>query len=164
MAKDKRNRKPPRQGELRRISGDELKKIKLGPIRHTEGLDPLQTAWARSLYRRVGYVIEPSFEQWELGFMRDMHPTSELWLWEAISRTVESYLSDHPEADVDETVGLTTGVTVGAEFEQETEQTRDLRRRSQEIRNRIADDLESAAWELVESLKADDDLNEGEED
>jgi hypothetical protein len=90
-------RKKPKR-EKRLVPLDELKQ---GPIRHKQGLSPLLTELARELFRRVGHYAYPSFEQWELGFMRDSHPWREILIWEAICRAYEAYVATHPEAKND---------------------------------------------------------------
>jgi hypothetical protein len=42
-------------------------------------------------YRQVGHYIEPSLEQWELGFMRDMNPEGEVNHWEVFARAFQTY-------------------------------------------------------------------------
>lgn len=70
--------------ELREIPVNE---IKPGPLRHKKGLSPLLEQISRTLYEKVGHFVYPSFEQWELGFMRNMHPWREILIWETIART-----------------------------------------------------------------------------
>jgi hypothetical protein len=83
--------------EYRQVPVD---KIKPGPLRHKKGLSPVLEQIARTLYSKVGHFVYPSFEQWEIGFMRDMHPWWELLIWEAIARTHDLYLAKHPDADM----------------------------------------------------------------
>ena len=53
-----------------------LSELEEGPIRHE--LDPEAQKIARYTYNLVGKYVQPTLEQWELGFMRDAHPRREL--------------------------------------------------------------------------------------
>jgi hypothetical protein len=110
------------------LTGEELAKAcKATPIRHPDGLDPFLTDWARQLFDRVGQFIRPTFEQWEIGFMRDTNPHRELFVFEAIARTFESYLAEWPQCDKRKVAGILSGISMGAEFKEEDRQTRRLR-------------------------------------
>src|SRR5262249_46388058 len=63
-----------------------------GPIRH-ENLSPESLATARSTYQDVGRYLFPSFEQWELGFLRDCHPERELATWASIAKAFNDFLA-----------------------------------------------------------------------
>ena len=78
MAKKKKRRR-----EMREIP---LDKIKPGPLRHKKGHSPLLEQIARTIYSKIGHFVYPTFEQWELGFMRDMQPWWEILIWETIAR------------------------------------------------------------------------------
>jgi hypothetical protein len=140
-----------KKGTIRKITGEELKKMKQGPLRHTE-LDPFLTAWARSLYERAGYTMYAAFEQWELGFMRDTNPHLEMMTWECIARATEAYLTEHPDKESKEIVSPLTAISMGAEFKQETDETRDLRNRFRRIHDSIADDIEGTLSDIEGSL------------
>ena len=86
---------PPKQGEIRLVNPQELHD---GPVRHSD-LGPLLTLWASNLFDRIGHHLYPTFEQWELGFLRDAQPQSEMVVWEAIARAFAAYLSGHPDCD-----------------------------------------------------------------
>ena len=104
-----------------------LSEIKQGPLRHKQGLSPLLTKLARDLFRRGGHYIYPSFEQWELGFMRDMHPWREILIWEAICRAYEAYLAKHPEAANDvKLIPTIAAISAGATLEKEPERSQEL--------------------------------------
>lgn len=75
------------------------KSIRPGPLRH-ESLDKEGRAIARYTYKRLGHFLYPSFEQWEHGFLRDMHPENELILWLRASVAFKRYLDKHPRANV----------------------------------------------------------------
>jgi hypothetical protein len=118
MAKKKKKR------EMREIP---LDKIKPGPLRHKKGLSPLLEQIARMIYAKVGHVVYPTFEQWELGFIRDMYPWKEILLWEAIARTHDLYLAKHPDADMEQAVGTIAGISAGTVSENPTEAEKELR-------------------------------------
>ncbi len=54
--------------------------IKDAPIRH-ESLPPKMLKTLKLLYDDVGRYVQPTLEQWELGFMRDTHPEREVTAW-----------------------------------------------------------------------------------
>ena len=140
------------------MTGEDLKKMKQGPIRHT-GLDPFLTAWARTLFDRVGHHLYPAFEQWELGFMRDTHPEREIFVWEGIARAYEQYLTDHPETDARKLAGCMSAISMGGRFQEETEETEAMRTVFQGIWNRMIDEtdvvLEQVRLTLGDKLEDD---------
>jgi hypothetical protein len=104
-----------------------LSDLKQGPIRHKQGLSPLLTELARGLFQRAGHYVYPSFEQWELGFMRDLHPWREVLIWEAICRAYEAYLARHPEAENDQSiVPAMAAISAGGILEKEPEKSQEL--------------------------------------
>jgi hypothetical protein len=120
MAKKKRRK------ELRKVSHTDIKQ---GPIRHQKGLTPLLEEFARVLFTKVGHFIHPTFEQWELGFMRDMHPWREILIWENIARTYDLYLAEHPETTNNEGVVSTIIlISAGQVSENEAENEKELRK------------------------------------
>ena len=147
--------KKKRKGKLVRLTGDELKELKNGPIRHPTGLDPFLTVWARVLFNRVGYHLYPAFEKWELGFMRDAHPGREMFVWEGIARAYEAYLSDHPQCDSQAIVGNLAVISSGGGFEQETEETENLRTVFRNIWKRMIEDTDATLKEVRQSLGDD---------
>jgi len=68
------------------------------PILRTK-LDPLLALWARQLFDRVGNLIIPTLEQWELGVLRASQPQSKMAVWECIARAYEHFLAEHPDCD-----------------------------------------------------------------
>jgi hypothetical protein len=118
--------KKKRSGEQRDVPLDDIKQ---GPIRHKKGLTPLLEGLARAIYAKVGHLVYPTFEQWELGFMRDLHPWREILIWENIARTYDLYVAEHPEAANDEQIVSTIAViSTGHVSENETENEQELRR------------------------------------
>jgi hypothetical protein len=123
MAKKKKRRR-----ELREIPvGD----IKPGPLRHKRGLSPLLERIARGIYSKVGHFVYPTFEQWEIGFMRDMHPWKEILIWETIARTYDLYLVKYPQANLGENLGgivsTIVSISTGQVAENPTEAENELR-------------------------------------
>jgi hypothetical protein len=47
---------------------------------------------ARWTYASVGRFIQPTFEQWELGFLRDREPALEIGSWMRLANAFESFL------------------------------------------------------------------------
>ena len=47
--------------------------LRLGPIRH-KSLPPDQLGQIRAVYDVIGPYVGMTLEQFEIGFMRDMHP------------------------------------------------------------------------------------------
>jgi len=75
-----------------------LEDINEGPIRQEEGLTPLLEQLAKAIFAKVGYLLSPTFEEWELGFLRDVHPWREILIWENIARTFDLFVAKHPQA------------------------------------------------------------------
>ena len=119
MAKKKKKHK-----EYRMVPVNE---IQPGPLRHKKGLSALLEQIARMLYSKVGHFVYPSFEQWEIGFMRDMHPWREVLIWEAIARTHDLYLAKHPDADMQQAVGTIASLSTGMVSENPSEAEKELR-------------------------------------
>lgn len=83
-----------------RIEMVDLKDVKPGPIRH-EALPDELAALARFSYQRIGNRMYAAYEQWELGFLRDMHPAGEIALWVRMAFAMERYVASHPDEDED---------------------------------------------------------------
>ena len=124
--------KKKRRGKIRKAS---LRDIKQGPIRHKAGLSPLLEELARAIFQKVGHFVHPSFEHWELGFMRDLHPWREILVWETIARTFDLYVAEHPDAVCSkEIVGTLISISTGQLPQNATE--RELRNLFIEARQR----------------------------
>lgn len=116
--------KKKRHGEIRDVCP---KDIKQGPIRHKKGLTPLLEEFARAIYAKVGHFVYPTFEQWELGFMRDLHPWREILIWEIIARTFDLYVAEHPKAANDkQVVGTIVAISTGQVSKNETKNEKEL--------------------------------------
>ena len=64
--------------------------LKPGPIRH-ESLPPEMLETLKALYDSVGRYMDPTREQWELGFMRDANPAREMEGWSKIAFAWREY-------------------------------------------------------------------------
>src|ERR1043166_9093960 len=66
------------------------KKLRPGPIRHGS-LPPELLERIKAVYDVIGPYINMTLEQFEIGFMRDMHPDSEVALWCSITAAWLAY-------------------------------------------------------------------------
>jgi hypothetical protein len=108
-----------------------LEDLKQGPICRKKGLSPLLEEIARFLFAKVGHIVYPTFEQWELGFMRDQNPEREILVWENIARIYDLYVAEHPETAGNEQV-VGTIVSISSGQVPETENEKEIRRLYQE--------------------------------
>jgi hypothetical protein len=68
-------------------------KLRLGPIRHKSlPLDLLEQI--KAVYNVIGPYLSMTLEQFEIGFMRDMHPEREVALWCRIAKAWLAYHED----------------------------------------------------------------------
>lgn len=72
------------------LTETELKKLKPGPIQHEE-LPGFLLDIMRWTFKITGRFIVPTLEQWELGFMRDMHVDKQVGMWHRLSFAFISY-------------------------------------------------------------------------
>jgi hypothetical protein len=118
--------KKKRRGESVNVSPDDNKP---GSIRNAKGLSPLLEEIARGIFAKVGHFAYPTFEQWELGFMRDLHPWQEILIWENIARTYDLYLAQHTEdVNSEQIVAAILAVSTGQMPENLTESEKELRK------------------------------------
>jgi hypothetical protein len=102
----------------------ELSKLKPGPIRH-ESLPPELVEHVHAIYDVIGPYVSGSLEQFEIGFMRDAHPESEVAVWCNITAAWISYheqyldneyLSDEGEKQlIAALIVISTGAYTGVE-------------------------------------------------
>lgn len=80
-------------------------KLRPGPIRN-DSLPPEMLEQIGAVYDVIGPYIGMNLEQFEIGFMRDMHPQSEVALWCSITAAWlayhEKYLNDETLPDEEE--------------------------------------------------------------
>src|SRR6476659_6956030 len=75
----------------KRVNPSELKE---GPIRHPV-LSPELLEQIGAAYEAVGPYLGTTLEQFEIGFMRDMHPEREVATWSNIAAAWHSYHEKH---------------------------------------------------------------------
>jgi len=118
--------------EKKEIPVSELKKLEPGPILHSE-LPEFLLGVIRWTYSIVGRYVQPSLEQWELGFMRDLHVTQEVIFWHRLAFAFISYhrrqnLSLRSEAEEQQLVRSLIRIALGSENEErESEEGKLLR-------------------------------------
>jgi hypothetical protein len=96
------------------------KPLRPGPIRNeslpTELLDQI-----KAVFDVIGPYIGMTLEQFEIGFMRDMHPESEVALWCSITAAWlayhEKFLGDEtlPDEDERKLLGALIAISIGVE-------------------------------------------------
>ena len=69
------------------------KQLRPGPIRN-ESLPPELLDQIKAVFDVIGPYIDMTLEQFEIGFMRDMHPESEVALWFRITKGWLAYHED----------------------------------------------------------------------
>lgn len=98
----------------------DLSKLKPGPIRH-ESLPPELLEHVHAIYDVVGPYVSDSLEQFEIGFMRDAHPESEVAVWCNITAAWiayhEQYLDNEylPDEDEKKLIGALIAISTGVE-------------------------------------------------
>jgi hypothetical protein len=75
------------------------RELRPGPIRH-ESLPPDLLGQIRAVYQVIGPHIDMTLEQFEIGFMRDMHPEREVALWCRIAKAWLAYHEDFLENEI----------------------------------------------------------------
>jgi hypothetical protein len=65
-----------------------------GPIRH-ESLSPELLDHVRAVFDVIGPYLGTTLEQFEIGFMRDAHPESEVTVWCSITAAWIAYHEQH---------------------------------------------------------------------
>src|SRR6202140_190607 len=94
------------------------RKLRPGPIRH-ESLPPELLDRIKAVFDVIGPYINMTLEQFEIGFMRDMHPESEVALWCSITAAWlayhEKFLGDEtlPEEDERNMLGALIAISTG---------------------------------------------------
>jgi hypothetical protein len=67
-----------------------ISELKPGSVQH-ESLPPEMLETLKLLYDSVGRYMDPTREQWELGFMRDANPGREMATWSKIAFAWREY-------------------------------------------------------------------------
>jgi len=86
----------------------------VGHICH-EQLSPESEQVCREVYASVGRFLEPSFEQWELGFLRETNPEQELRVWQAIAESFAAYTAEHPDCEQLTAICSFVAISLGGE-------------------------------------------------
>jgi hypothetical protein len=66
------------------------RKLRPGPIRN-ESLPPKLLEVIKTVFEMIGQYLGMTLEQFEIGFMRDMHPEREVAVWASITAAWISY-------------------------------------------------------------------------
>ena len=94
------------------------KQLRPGPVRN-ESLPPELLDQIKAVFDVIGPYINMTLEQFEIGFMRDMHPESEVALWCSITAAWlayhEKYLNDEtlPDEEERKLLGALIGISLG---------------------------------------------------
>lgn len=98
----------------------DLSKLRPGPIRN-KSLPPDLLEHVQAVYDVIGAYLDTTLEQFEIGFMRDANPASEVAVWCGITSAWIAYHERHlgdevlPDADEKKLIGaliaISTGVT-----------------------------------------------------
>jgi hypothetical protein len=95
----------------------DLSQLQPGPIRN-ESLPPELLEHIKAVYDIVGPYLETTLEQFEIGFMRDSNPESEVVVWCSIVAAWiayhEEYLEDEYLSDDDEKKLLAALISISA--------------------------------------------------
>src|SRR6516165_1504604 len=96
------------------------KKLRPGPIRN-ESLPPELLERIKAVFDVIGPYIGMTLEQFEIGFIRDMHPEREVALWCRITKAWlayhEDYLQNQTQPDEEERklLGALIAISTGME-------------------------------------------------
>ncbi len=94
--------------------------LRLGPIPH-ESLPPNLLEAIEAVYGIVGPYLDTSLEQFEIGFMRDMHPKREVAVWCGIASAWRAYHAQHlggeslPDDEERKLLGALIAVSIGVD-------------------------------------------------
>ena len=94
--------------------------LRPGPIRH-RSLPPDLLGQIRAVYDVIGEYIGMTLEQFEIGFMRDMHPEREVAIWCGIAKAWLAYHEDFlgnetlPNEEERKLLGALVAISTGVE-------------------------------------------------
>ncbi len=94
--------------------------VRPSPIQH-ESLSPELLEHVRAVYDVVGPYLATTLEQFEVGFMRDMEPESEVAAWCGITAAWIAYHEKHlgdellPDEDEKQLLGALIAISTGVE-------------------------------------------------
>ena len=98
----------------------DLSQLRPGPIRH-ESLPPALLEQIQAVFDVIGPYTGMTLEQFEVGFMRDMHPESEVALWCRIAKAWLAYHEDflanetQPDEEERKLLGALIAISTGME-------------------------------------------------
>ena len=98
----------------------DLSQLRPGPIRH-ESLPPALLEQIQAVFDVIGPYTGMTLEQFETGFMRDMHPESEVALWCRITKAWLAYHEDflqnqtQPDEEERKLLGALLAISTGME-------------------------------------------------
>lgn len=96
------------------------KQLRPGPIRH-ESLPSTLLEQIKSVFDVIGKYLNMTLEQFEVGFMRDMHPEQEAAVWCSITAAWLSYHEKHlnnevgPDEEEQKLLGALIAISAGVE-------------------------------------------------
>jgi hypothetical protein len=96
------------------------RRLRPGPIRN-ESLPPELLNQIKAVFNVIGPYIGMPLEQFEIGFMRDMHPESEVALWVRITKAWLAYHEDYlatetlPNEEERKLLGALIAISTGVE-------------------------------------------------
>ena len=96
------------------------KKLRPGPIRN-ESLSTDLLEQIKAVFQVIGPFIGMTLEQFEIGFMRDAHPQSEIALWFRITKAWLAYHEDYlenktlPDEEERTLLGALVAISTGVE-------------------------------------------------
>ena len=96
------------------------RELRPGPIRHAS-LPPDLLGQIRAVYDVIGPYIGMTLEQFEIGFMRDMHAKREVALWCRIAKAWLAYHEDYlgnetlPDEEERKLLGAMVAISTGVE-------------------------------------------------
>jgi hypothetical protein len=101
------------QPEIRKVNPASLH---IGPLRR-ESLSQDQEARVHAVYRYLAPYLETTLEQFEIGFLRDSDPDSEINVWLAIAQIHRDFIKQHTDKSADvgrEVYKCMLSISVGA--------------------------------------------------
>jgi hypothetical protein len=94
--------------------------LRPGPIRQ-ESLTPDQLGQIKAVYDVIGPHLDMTLEQFEIDFMRDLHPELEVALWSRIAKAWLAYYEDflgneiQPDEEERKLLGALVAISTGVE-------------------------------------------------
>jgi hypothetical protein len=93
---DEKNRNQDKRAFMSEPEHVDPKQLRPGPIRH-RSLPPEMLEQIKAVFDVIGPYINMTLEQFEINFMRDMHPEREVAVWFRITKAWLAYHEDFLE-------------------------------------------------------------------